>query len=494
LFFAFVLPCGVLDEPTKNNRVSSLFPLLFSQRMGHPGALQNSASAPPQLERGLGLTEAVSLNMIEIVGIGPFVVSSLVIKAMGGPQALIAWLAGALLATLDGFVWAEFGAAMPKAGGTYVFLHEAYGPKTWGRFMSFLFAWQTLIYAPLSVASAAIGFSDYAKFIYPFNWWQSKLLAGGLVVLLIILLYRRITTIGKISVLLWVGVVGTMLWLIWGGISHFDAKIAFNFPPGAFQFSSVWFAGLGAAMVSTVYSYFGYYNICNLGGEIRNPEKNIPRGIFLSIFGITILYLAMQTSILGVIPWREAQNSLFLASLFVQRLYGHGAARFITGMVLWIAMASVFSVLLGYSRVLYSAALDGNFLPVFARVHPKKHFPHISLLFLGGLAFAFSLTLKLKTAIAAILAMRLLVQFIGQAVGIMLLHKRWEPEKLPFKMWLYPVPAVLTTIAWAWLFWQTGPVRKWGLLEIVLGAIAFLVWTREMRQWPFALPADHPAD
>jgi fructoselysine transporter len=451
---------------------------------------KGTAAAQPELERGLGLKEAVALNMIEIVGIGPFVVSSMVIKAMGGPQALIAWLAGALLATLDGFVWSELGAAMPKAGGTYVFLHEAYGPERWGRLMSFLFVWQTLIQAPLSVASAAIGFSDYAKYLYPLNNWEAKALSGALVILLVVLLYRRITTIGKISVLLWAGVVATMLWLIWGGVQHFDAKLAFDFPPGAFQFSSVWFAGLGAAMVSTVYSYWGYYNICHLGGEIRDPEKNIPRGIFLSIAGIAVLYLAMQTSVLGVVPWREAQNSPFLASLFVEKLYGHGAARVVTGMVLWIAMASVFSVLLGYSRVPYSAALDGNFFPVFGRVHPTKHFPHVSLLLLGGLAFVFSLTLRLKTAIAAILAMRLLVQFIGQAIGVMLLRRRWGPERLPFQMWLYPVPAVLTALAWAWLFWQTGPVRKWGLLEIALGVVAFLVWTREMRQWPFAKASD----
>jgi fructoselysine transporter len=480
----------VSDNPTAPAVRFAPLPLLFSlQPMGDPVRLENTATTQAQLERGLGLKEAVALNMIEIVGIGPFVVSSLVIKAMGGPQALIAWLAGALLVTLDGFVWAELGAAMPRAGGSYVFLREAYGPQKWGRLMSFLFVWQTLIQAPLSVASAAIGFSDYAKFIYPFNWWQSKIIAGALVVLLVILLYRRITTIGKISVLLWAGVVGTMIWLIWGGIRHFDAKIAFDFPPGAFQLSSVWFAGLGAAMVSTIYSYFGYYNICNLGGEIRDPERNIPRGIFLSILGITALYLAMQTSILGVIPWREAQNTPFLASLFVQRLYGAGAAHVVTAMVLWIALASVFSVLLGYSRVPYSAALDGNFLPVFARVHPTKHFPHVSLLFLGALSFVFSLTLRLRTVIAAILAMRLLVQFIGQAVGVVLLRKRWDVDRLPFKMWLYPAPAVLTAIAWAWLFWQTGPIRKWGLLEVALGVIAFLVWTREMRQWPFAPPA-----
>jgi len=443
------------------------------------------AEQPSSLERGLGLKEAVALNMIEIVGIGPFVVTSLVIKAMGGPQALIAWIAGAILATLDAFVWSELGAAMPRAGGTYVFLREAYGPGRWGRLMSFLFVWQTFVQAPLSIASASIGFASYAAYLHPLSTFQAKAVSGGLVVFLVILLYRRITTIGKISVLLWSGVIGTLLWLIWGGASHFNAKMAFDFPPGAFSLSSVWFAGLGAAMVKTVYSYWGYYNICNLGGEIRDPERNIPRGIFLSILGITVLYLAMQISILGVVPWREAQNSPFIVSTFVERLYGPHAAQAATWMVLWIALASVFSVLLGYSRVPYSAALDGNFFPIFGRLHPTKHFPYVSLLVLGGLAFLFSVTLTLKTAIASILAMRLLVQFIGQAVGVILLRKRWGSARLPFKMWLYPLPAVLTMFGWAWLFWQTGTVRKWGLAEIALGTLAFLIWARTMRQWPF---------
>jgi fructoselysine transporter len=452
--------------------------------LGGPVKTNNNA-ANAGLERGLGLKEAVALNMIEIVGIGPFVVSSLVIRAMGGPQALIAWLAGALLATLDAFVWSELGAAMPKAGGTYVFLREAYGPERWGRLMSFLFVWQTLVQAPLSVASASIGFAKYAGYLHPFTPLETKAISGGLVIFIVILLYRRITTIGRISVFLWIGVVGTMLWLIWGGATHFNARIAFDFPPGAFHLSWVWFAGLGSAMVSTIYSYWGYYNICHLGSEIKDPEKNIPRGIFLSVLGIAILYLAMQTSILGVVPWREAQNSDFIASLFVERLYGQAAARFVTAMILWIAVASAFSVLLGASRVPYSAAQDGNFFPVFGRVHSTKHFPHISLLVLAGLAFLFSISLKLKQAIAGILAMRLLVQFIGQAVGVMLLRRTRGTQGLPFKMWLYPLPAVLTMIGWAWLFWQTGPTRKWGLAEIALGALAFLIRAREMRQWPF---------
>jgi fructoselysine transporter len=451
------------------------------------------ASERGGLERALGLKEAVALNMIEIVGIGPFVVSSLVIKAMGGPQALLAWVAGAVLAVLDGFVWSELGAAMPRAGGTYVFLREAYGPGRWGRLMSFLFVWQIFLAAPLSVASASIGFANYARYLHPLTNLQGKAVSGGLVTLLVILLYRRIRTIGKISVLLWVGVVATLLWLIWGGLSHFDARMAFDFPPGAFRLSWVWFAGLGSAMVKTVYTYWGYYNICNLGGEIREPERNIPRGIFLSILGIAVLYLALQTSVLGVVPWREAQNSSSLASLAIERLYGHAAAQLMTVMVLWIALASVFSVLLGYSRVPYAAALDGNFFRFFARLHPTKRFPHVSLLVLGALAFLLSVSLDLETTITGILALRLLVQFVGQGVGVMLLRRRWRAEQLPFKMWLYPLPALLTIVGWGWLFWQTGPARKWGLLEIGLGVLAFLIRARMMRQWPFEGVSSQPS-
>lgn len=438
------------------------------------------------LERGLGLREAVALNMIDMVGIGPFVVSSLVIQEMGGPQALLAWVGGALLALLDGFVWSELGAAMPRAGGSYVFLREAYGAERWGRLMSFLFVWQTLIQAPLVIASGAIGFSQYATYLHPLTAWQQKGISGAVVILLVALLYRRITTIGKISVLLWVGVIATMLWLIFGGVTHFNARRAFDFPPGAFHLSSVLFAGLGAAMVNTIYTYWGYYNICHLGGELKQPDRNIPRGIFISIAGIALLYLLMQTSILGVVPWRTAQNSPFLVSTFVETLYGTTAANVATVLVLWIAFASIFSALLGYSRVPYSAALDGNFFPVFARVHPTKHFPHLSLLFLGLLAFSFSLAFKLSTVIKAILAMRLLVQFIGQAAGVMLLRRRLPAERLPFKMWLYPLPALLTMLGWAGLFWATGPARKWGLLVIALGVAAFLVRARIVREWPFA--------
>ena len=439
-----------------------------------------------QLERGLGLAEATALNMIDMVGIGPFVVVPLVIQAMPGPQCLLAWGAGALVAMLDGCIWAELGAAMPQAGGSYVFLREAYGAERWGGLMSFLFIWQTMFQAPLVMASAAIGFSLYASYLVPMGRWEQKAVSGAVVIAVVVLLYRRIDQIGKISLFLWVGVIATLGWLIWGGLTHFDSRLAFTFPPGAFDLSWVFFAGLGAATVQTVYTYLGYYNVCHLGGEIRQPERNIPRAIFISIAGIAVLYLVLQTAVLGVIPWQEARATPFIASALVERIYGAGAAKIATGMVLWVAFGSLFALTLGYSRVPYAAAVDGTFFRAFARLHPTRHFPHVSLVALGGVALVFSLLFKLSEVIAAILAMRILVQFVGGGVGVMILRKKWGRERLPFRMWLYPAPAVIAILLWIGVFFSTGRTALAGLGVMAGGVIVFLARAAALERWPFA--------
>jgi fructoselysine transporter len=461
-------------------------------------------SETPKLERGLGLVEAVSLNMTFMVGIGPFVVVPFILRAMGGPQSLLAWVAGALLALLDGCVWAELGAAMPQAGGSYVFLREAYGSNRWGRLMSFLFIWQTLFQAPLSISSGALGFADYSayltgkiplvrQYIQTHGLYFSQMLLNyqrtvgvALVVLAVVLLYRRITTIGKISVALCATVLATILWLIYGGVTHFDSGKLLVFPPGAWNFSWIFFAGLGHASVQAVYSYLGYYNVCNLGGEMKNPAGNIPRAIFFSIIGIAILYFAMQTSILAVVPWQEARNSYYVASLFFLKTYGEKAALIGTALILITAFGSVFSATLGYSRVPYAAALDGNFLPIFARVHPTKHFPHISLLAIGAASVFVCIFFSLFSVIRAILAMRCLIQFVGQAVGLLMLHRQGKTQGWPFRMWFYPVPAVLAIAGWVGIFISTGRAPMLAsLVAMLAGILVYLGRARWLRQWPF---------
>ncbi|MFZ0701528.1 MAG: APC family permease [Candidatus Acidiferrales bacterium] len=437
------------------------------------------------LERGLGLKEAVALNMIDMVGIGPFIVIPLVIRSMGGPQCLLAWAVGAVLALIDGCVWAELGAAMPEAGGSYVYLREAYGPAKWGRLLSFLVIWQTIFQAPLVMASGAIGFAEYFGYLHRLGPYGQKAVAGGVVIVLAVLLYRRIADIGKISMLLWVGVFGTILWLIVAGATHFHPALAFHYPPGAWSLNWLFFAALGSATVQTIYTYWGYYNVCFLGGEVKQPERNIPRTIFLSIIAIAVLYLVMQTCVLGVVPWQEAQHSEFIVSTFFQRIYGTQIARFATVLILWIAFASLFSLTLGYSRIPYAAARDGNFFSIFGRVHPTKHFPYVSLLALCAVAFVFSLLFRLETVIAAIAAMRILVQFVGQAVGVILLRRRWPRERLPFRMWLFPIPAVLAIILWLALFIATGKRMLFGVIAIAAGMVVFLIRSKGLKQWPF---------
>ncbi len=439
-----------------------------------------------QLERGLGLKEATALNMIDMVGIGPFIVLPIVIQEMNGPQCMLAWVLGAVLALVDGAIWAELGAAMPAAGGSYVFLKEIYGPKSWGRLFSFLLIWQTIFQAPLVIASGSIGFSQYFTFLFPLGVVGQKIVSGLLVIAIVVLLYRKIETVGKISLFLWIGVIATILWLIFGGATHFNPKLAFDFPKGAFDISFLFFAGLGSATVQTIYTYLGYYNICNLGSELKKPEKNIPKSIFISIIGIAILYLAMQLSVLGVVPWREAMKSEFIVSSFVQKIYGSKAAIVATILILWIAFSSLFSATLGYSRIPYAAAVDGTFFKVFAKTHPKKNFPHVSLIVLGSIAFVFSLLFRLKEVISAILAMRIIVQFIGQAVGIILLRKNKPKEFFPFKMWLYPLPALIAILMWIGLFVSTGfYFAIGGIVVMSIGAVVFLIRSYYLKEWPF---------
>jgi len=438
------------------------------------------------LERRLGLSQATAINMIDMVGIGPFITLPMVIGLMNGPYFLYAWLAGAALSFVDAMIWSELGAAFPKAGGSYNFLKEAYGKNGAGKFVSFLFVWQTMIQAPLVIASASIGFASYFSYLVPLTPFASKAVSGGVVILIVILLYRKIEAIGKISVFLWVGVLVTILWIIGGGIAHGNFFQPIREINDGLTFNYAFVTAIGFASVKSVYSYLGYYNVCHLGGEIINPTKNIPRSMFLSIGGIAVLYLMMNVSVVSVVPWHEAKDSEFVVSVFMQQLAGNTAANVVTCFILWVAFASVFSATLGYSRIPYAAAADGAFFSVFAKLHPTKNFPHISLLFLGGVAFIFSLLFKLSDVISAILAMRILIQFIGQAIGLISLRKQRSSDEFPYKMPFFPWPIYIAIAMWLGILLSTGITMVLsGFVVISLGAIVYFIKAKMSREWPF---------
>ncbi|MEO9004748.1 MAG: amino acid permease [Ginsengibacter sp.] len=438
------------------------------------------------LERRLSLWQASAINMIDMVGIGPFITLPLVIGMMNGPYFLYAWIAGAILSIVDGMVWSELGAAFPKAGGSYNFLKEAYGKNKAGKMMSFLFVWQTMIQAPLVIASAAIGFSKYFSFLVPLTHITEKMVSGGVVILIVILLYRKIDAIGKISIFLWCGVIVTLFWIIAGGIAHGNFLEPVRNINSGLTVDYAFVTAIGFASVKSVYSYLGYYNVCHLGSEIKNPSRNIPRSMFISIIGISILYLLMNVSVVSVIPWQQAKESDFVISEFMEKLLGHGAADIVTCLVLLVAFSSVFSATLGYSRIPYAAAKDGEFFKIFARLHPTKNFPYISVLFLGGVAFIFSLFLRLGQVISAILAMRILIQFIGQAIGLLILRSKKNKEQFPYKMPLFPLPVILAIAMWIFILISTGSqLMLSGLLVILVGTFVYFIKARVQKEWPF---------
>lgn len=440
----------------------------------------------PGLHRDLGLVQATALAITDMIGIGPFITIPLFLSTMGGPQAMLGWLIGALLAVCDGLVWAELGAAMPKAGGSYHYLREAFGPTGAGRWFSFLIVWQIMFSAPLSVASGSIGFANYCGFLLPvLSPLQTRILASVIPLLLVILLYRRIGALGRMSVVLLGGVLVGCFWIVISGLPHLSSSRLFDFPPGAFKMNWVFWAGLGHATLYALYDYFGYYNVCYLGEEIRRPEHVIPRAILFSIAGVAALYIMMSASILSVVPWRQARESSFIASTFIERLQGTAAANLMTLLMLWIAFSSVFSLLLGYSRVPYAAAADGNFFKVFARLHPTGNFPHVSLVILGVTASIFSLG-KLPEVIGSLVATRVLVQYLPQAVGFFVLRFRQPNLNRPFRMWLYPLPGIISILGWLYILGTSSKsALVFAVVVCLLGSATFFIRARLRCEWPF---------
>src|SRR6266513_847593 len=449
-------------------------------------------SAP--LLRRFGLLQATALNMSNMIGVGPFITIPLLISALGGPQAMLGWLVALLITIPDGMVWSELGASMPGSGGSYLYLREAYGRETFGRLMAFLFIWQFIISGPLEIASGYIGFARYTGYVWQgITTRETLMVAAAVGVINIVLLYRRITSIGTITVSLWIGTLLTTLAVIVTGAMHFSAARAFDFPPGAFSFSLGFLFGLGAASRIGVYDYLGYYDICYIGDEVKDPGRTIPRSIIISVIAVAIIYLAINLSVIGVVPWREfvpadARPQLgFIVSLMMEKIYGAKIATVFTAMVLWTAFGSVFALLLGYSRIPYAAALDGYFFKVFGRLHPTKRFPYVALIVLGVISIICSF-FSLDAVIDALISTRILVQFIGQVFALILLRKRAPDMRRPYRMWLYPLPSIIALIGWIFIFATTPwPVVVLGLGTLVLGAILFLLWSWYNKLWPFAV-------
>lgn len=458
---------------------------------------------PSQLKRQLGLGNAVSLNMMNMIGVGPFITLPLVVAAMGGPQAMLGWILGALIAVCDGLVWAELGAAMPEAGGSYAFLREIYGRDGAGRWASFLYIWQLGFSAPLSIASGCIGLAQYAAYLWPSlnsavpgiaHLHYTSVLAASTCLLILALLYRNLSSVKRLAWVLWAGVLLTVGSVILAGVTHFHAS-HLTMPAGAFHLTPAFFQGLGAATLIATYDYWGYYTVCFLGGEVREPGRTIPRAVLFSIAIVAVLYLSMNISVLGVIPWQElvkgGDGRYAVVAVLMQRTFGNAAARILAVLVMWTALASVFSLLLSYSRVPYAAALDGSYFRAFAKLHPKHGFPNVSLIALGLVAAVFCF-FDLSNVIAALVAIRIILQYVLQQIGVMLLRVKRPQMERPFRLWLYPLPPLVALAGFLFIVFSRADASRefvYAGVIAVTGSILYFWRARRRREWPFAARA-----
>jgi amino acid transporter len=445
----------------------------------------SASSSSPALERRLGFRSATTINVLAMVGVGPFLTIPLLLQTMQGPQAMLGWLVGAIVAIGDGQVWAELGAAMPRSGGGYQYVLEAYDRQRLGRLMSFLFLWQTVACIPLTLASGAVGFSQYAMFLYPsMTAWQAKALAMSVSILSMLFAYRRIDSVGRWGTAFGLVVVAVAGWIIGEGILNVRLDLV-ALPPGAWDLSRSFWLGLGTGTLYAMYTFSGYNTVCNVGDEVIRPEVTIPRSIVVSILAVAVLYLAMTFSIISVMPWQEAMRSKYIASDLIARLHPGPAASFMTVLILIITMAGLFAGMLGASRIPYAAATNGRFFKVFARLHPTKNFPSFAVIFIG-VASAICSVLEFDALVTAVVVISVMIGSFPVLAAVAIVRRRRPEVHLPFRMWLYPVPVLIALAGWTSVVVASGLLYFIvGLALLGLGIGAYLWRARQASEWPF---------
>ncbi|WP_052230349.1 APC family permease [Streptomyces sp. CT34] len=450
--------------------------------------------------RRIGFFQATAINMSQMCGIGPFVTIPLMVSAFGGPQAVIGFVAGAVLALADGLVWAELGASLPGAGGSYVYLREAFQYRT-GKLMPFLFVWTAMLFIPLGMSTGVIGFVQYLGYLWP-GMSRGQGDAVGLVVTagIVVLLWRRVERIAQLTVVLWAVMIASVVLVIVAAFTHFSPALAFTYPAHAVELTgSHFWLGFAGGLTIGIYDYLGYNTVAYMGAEIRQPGRTLPRAIISSILGIMAIYLLLQIGTLGVVNWREMLDphstaGSSVASAVLEKTWGPAAADAVTVLILVTAVTSVLTGLLGGSRVPYDAARDRVFFRAFGTLHPRHRFPVLGLLAMGGImaaGFLLGRHTDLATIIQLLTTVMVIVQSLAQVAAVTVLRRRQPALRRPYRMWLYPLPSILALAGWLVIYGyadRSAPGRhpiEWSLAWVAAGVLAFLVWARHEREWPF---------
>jgi amino acid transporter len=453
-----------------------------------------ATSRRPTLVRDLNLAHAAAINAGTIIGTGIFIVPQSIAASVGSPGAILSvWAVASLLALLAAFTYAELGAAMPAAGGDYVYIREAFG-----RPAGFLFGWTQLLVARSgSIAALATGFAIYLGNFLPLEVWSGRLAALGAVALLTAVNIAGVRMGGNVQVFFTVlkaGALALLVALAFGSEHGASENFAPLLPPEI----QIGFIGLfGLALVDALWAYDGFNDLNLAAGEVSRPERNIPRAMFGSIALVMILYVVANLAYLYILPAAvQAGSKTGVASDVARAVLGPAGARFISAAILLSMFGALNGSILTGARIFYAMASDRLFFRGFASVHPRYLTPAVALV--GQAVWAALLVLSgTYRQLTTYVVFASWVFYALSALALVRLRKLRPDLNRPYRSWGYPWTQAAFVVAAAGLIvntlWTAPRESGIGLLLILLGLPVFAAWNSRGRRAEAGLEEVRPS-
>jgi amino acid transporter len=452
----------------------------------------SETSSPSELIRGLGLWSATAIVIGETIGTGVFLVSSEMARMVGSTTLVFAaWIAGAVIVLFGALSYAELGGLFPRAGGAFVYLSRGLGPL-WG----FLFGWMSsFLERPVAVATLAAGFIRLLGFVFPvvgtplfsyrvggseFVFTAAQPLAAVVVIAVTALNYLSVRLGGAIQMILTSLKIITILIIVVAGF-------VFGSNPGGAAIATTetfhWgtIVALLTALVPAMWAYNGFNDLGDLGEEVQEPHKNIPRAILMGLAAICGLYLLANAAYFRVLSFSEVAESRHVASDVVQRISGSRGAILLTLSMALSALGALHVVVMTGARIPYAMARESLFFGFARRLHPRFRTPSGALLFIGTVATVLALTGTYEE-LYSLFVFAVWIFLALNAIALLRLRRK-EPElNRPYRAWGYPWTQLIFLVAALALtlnLWTARPVRSsLGLLVILSGIPFFYRWRK----------------
>ncbi len=469
--------------------------------MAHPATTaQERTLAPTTLLRGLSLTDSVLLMAGGMIGSGIFLTAGPIAAAVRTPALFLGvWLAGGLISLLACFAFAEMGAMYPEAGGQYVYLREAFG-----EFPAFLYGW--MVFAVIqsgSIAALAVGFSDYLGAFFPVvaahatlakigHWTLTR---GDIVAIFAILLLTAVNVVGLkrgsalINVATWAKFVAIGAFVLLGlavGHGHWSNYSVSLMSAQPFTFSQI-ISGMGVALISVFWAFDGWMYVTWVAGEIKDPQRVLPRALVLGLLLVAVIYLVINAVYLYALPITQVAKEETIAQAAAVALFSSSAGRWLSGMIALSCFGALSCMVLSGGRVPFAMARDRAFFHSMGRLHPRYRTPHVSLVALSALGIVFALSGTFDQLYTYVMFMQV-VSYAATVIGLFVLRRTRPDVPRPYRCTGYPyLPALYVLFAGAWALNSVVTRPRETLIGIgiaFLGAPFYYFWRRQLKRNP----------